>query len=648
MTRAASRLRMASVAGVFFMLLLVALARAFQLSVVENASLRDRAGRQHGKRVMLPPERGTIVDRHGQVLAMTAESAAVYLRPRQLDRDAESLSRLAGALDISADHVVQKAVATAPFVWLVRDASPEQASAVAALGLRGVGSEPSRRRTYPRGALAGQVIGFAGTDSQGLEGVELGYDGLLRGPAESLVVQRDARGRWMLLEDSGRQQSRQPPHVELTIDATLQQVVESELETAVVTRQAEAGVAVVMDPESGEILALANYPRFDPNDLSSATADRWRNRVVADSYEPGSTFKGVLAAAALEAGVVHPKDRIHCGGGSYAVANRVVHDHDPYGLLTFADIIKYSSNIGSAKVGERLGSARFLAAIRAFGFGAPTGIDLPGEVPGLLIPAEDFTRINLVTVSFGQGIAVTPLQLLRAYAAIANGGKLMRPYVVRRVVAADGTVLHANGSQVMGQPISKETAAIVTQLLQGVVEGGTGKQAQIEGVAVAGKTGTAQKVEGKTGRYSARARMSSFVGFVPADAPRFAILVVIDTPKTATYGGVVAAPVFQRVAEFAIDRLGLRIAAAPTGPDPRATHPEMPTAQLVGWSAGSAPRGMPSFMGLSMREALVRAARAGWQVETTGSGYVVLQEPPPGAETGSGKRLALQFGSTAG
>jgi cell division protein FtsI (penicillin-binding protein 3) len=649
MTPTALRLRLASIAGVFFMLLLVALGRAVQLTVIESPALRTMANRQHGTRVTLPPERGPIVDRHGQILAMTTESAAIFLRPRQFGDDAEALKRLARVLEMPTGLVADKAAASAPFVWLARDASPEQAAAIAELGLPGVGSEPARRRLYPRGALASQVIGFAGIDGQGLEGIELAYDHLLGGPTESRVVQRDARGRRMFLgEEVWTGARRMPPRVELTIDTNLQQVAEAELEAAVHARRAEGGVAVVMDPLTGEILALASSPRFDPNALSTATAAQWRNRVIADSFEPGSTFKGILAAAAIEAGVVRPQERLHCGGGSYAVGKRVVHDHDPYGVLTFADIIRHSSNIGSAKIGERLGRARFHAAIRAFGFGAPTGVDLPGEVAGLVTPVESWARINLVTISFGQGIAVTPLQLLRAYAAIANEGKLMRPYLVRRVVAADGTVLHENVPQVMGQPISPETAAIVTQLLQGVVDGGTGKQARVEGLPVAGKTGTAQKVDGKTGRYSAHARMSSFIGFVPANDPRFVILVVIDTPRTAVYGGVVAAPVFQRIAEFGVDRMGLRIATMPAGDGGKVERAEQPpAAQLVSWGTAGGPRGMPSFLGLSMREALVRAARAGWEVDASGSGYVIAQDPPPGAEAGTGKRLELRFGSGA-
>lgn len=640
------RLRIASVAGVFFVLFMVALGRAVQLSIVDGTTLRDLALRQHRQRVSAPPDRGPIVDRNGLVLAMTSDAADVYVRPRQLPRDGDLVTALATTLNLSPAEVARKLQAPSPFVYLRREATLDQAAAVGALGVRGLGSEPSRHRTYPRGPLAAQVLGFSGRGSKGLEGIELRYDRVLQGPLDAVVAARDGGGRLILMDPSAPQPARGGARVELTIDASLQQVAETELEAAVKTRRAAAGVAVVMDPATGEILALASMPRFDPNNLEDASADGWRNRVTADSYEPGSTFKGVLAAAALEAGVVKPTEKVFCENGSYPVGKRVVHDHDPYGWLTFTDVIRYSSNIGSARIGERLGAERFEAALRAFGFGQLTGIDLPGEVPGLVRPRDKWARINLVTMSFGQGIAVTPIQLLRAYAAIANGGTLMRPYVVRRAVAADGSTLIENRPQAVGQPISARTAAMVTEMLRGVVDGGTGTQAKVEGISVAGKTGTAQKVDTRTGRYHPRARMSSFVGFVPAEAPRFAILVVIDSPQTAVYGGVVAAPVFRGIAEYAVDRLGLRIASAPApaaggGTSDSETH-------LVSWDPGVASHGMPSFLGLSMRDALVRAARAGWAVEVSGSGYVVAQDPPAGAGAGPGKRLRLQFGTDAG
>jgi cell division protein FtsI (penicillin-binding protein 3) len=643
---AALRMRIAATAGIFFMLLVIALGRVFQLCVLEGTSLRQLANRQQRQQVAVPPVRGPIVDRNGDVLALTLESAAVYLRPTQLDPRRDPIPALAKALNMPLSWVAQKTQSPEPFVWLRRGATIEQGEAITELGLPGVGSEPTQRRFYPRGTLAAQVLGFAGVDSQGLEGVELLYDHDLRGVAESMSVGRDARGRHMITESARQALPRQGARVELTIDASLQQVTESELAAAVAARQARAGIAVVMQPSTGEILALANVPSFDPNQLSSATAERSRNRVLTDSYEPGSTFKGILAAGAIEAGVVRPEDRVFCESGHYAVGRRVVHDHEPYGWLTFADVIKHSSNIGAGKVGERLGAARLAAAIDAFGFGAPTHIDLPGEVPGIVRPRSKWARINVVTTSFGQGISVTALQLVRAYAAIANGGQLMRPYVIRRIVAADGSLVRENRPAVVGRPISAETARVVTTLLRGVVEGGTGTQARIDGIPVAGKTGTAQKVDGATGRYSARDRMSSFIGFVPADAPRFVILVVIDSPRTATYGGLVAAPVFRRIAEYGVDRLGLRIAAVPLA----APAPENDSvgAQLVQWRVPASERGMPSFLGLSMREALVRAARAGWEVRTSGSGFVVAQDPPPGAETAQGRALELQFGAEAG
>jgi cell division protein FtsI (penicillin-binding protein 3) len=638
------RMRIAATAGVFFMLFVGALIRVVQLSVVQGAALQARARRQHQQRLTAIPDRGSIVDRHGEILAQTVDSAAVFVRPPTADAVQNLVPSLAVALDLPMPVVARRVHSKRPFVWLLRAATPSQAAAVAALALPGVGSELARQRVYPRGQLAGQVLGFAGVDSQGLEGVELAYDRDLRAAGETVNVERDARGRHMLADGAYQPSRPGVGQVELTIDANLQQTAAAELENAVKVRHAAAGVAIVMDPATGEILAMASVPTFDPNQVSGATADEWRNRVIADAYEPGSTFKGILAAAALEAGAARPEERFFCENGSYSVGTRVVHDHEAYGWLSFADVIKHSSNIGAAKIGERLGAERLGRMIHAFGFGAPVQVDLPGEIGGLVPPFQKWSRINLVTTSFGQGIAVTPLQLVRAYAAIANGGKLMRPYIVRRVLGADGSVLRENKPQVVGQPISEPTARVVTELLRGVVEGGTGTQARVEGIAVAGKTGTAQKVDAKSHRYSAHDRMSSFVGFLPAEKPRFVILVVIDSPRTATYGGIVAAPVFQRIAEYGVDRLGLRVASASIP----APETDAAKAKLIRWIPADGDRGMPSFLGLSMRAALVQAARAGWEAEVHGSGFVIAQTPPAGAATATGRKLELQFGSDAG
>jgi len=639
------RQRIANALAIFVLFFGVVCGRLGYLTIFRGEEFRELAGRQQHQRISVPPERGEIRDREGEPLAVTMESADIFIRPRALLAREPLIPVFASILQAPPRSIAAKVLSADSFVFLARGAKPEQAAAISALGLRGVGVDSTRRRVYPRGLLAGQVVGFAGIDQQGLSGVEQSLNRYLKGEPGSLKVGVDGRGRPM-----GSARSAMPltlgAHVELSIDVDLQQVVESELEAAVTAQGAVGGVAIVIDPRTGEILAMANVPRFDPSQGRQAAKEDWNNPAVELGYEPGSTFKAILAAAAIEAGVVHPEDRIFCGNGHYEVGRRTIHDHHPYGWLTFSDVIKHSSNVGCAKVGEALGADRFYATIRAFGFGERSGIDLPGEAPGLVRPVSKWGRIHLVTTSFGQGISVSPLQLVRAFGALANGGALMRPLLVRRVVAADGTVLKENAPEVVGRPISERTALIVTEMLRGVVDDGTATKAKLDGISVVGKTGTAQKVDPRTGRYHPRDRISSFVGFLPAEAPRFAMLVLIDTPRLATYGGVVAAPVFQKIAAYAVDRAGLRIVNPPLVEKAEADS-TMHT-QLVSWAPSDTTQGMPSFMGLSMREALVQAARAGWEVDVEGSGYVISQSPPPGINAIQGRKLKLKFGSHAG
>jgi cell division protein FtsI (penicillin-binding protein 3) len=364
---------------------------------------------------------------------------------------------------------------------------------------------------------------------------------------------------------------------------------------------------------------------------------------VTDSYEPGSTFKAILAAAALEAGVIRPEKEVFCERGRYRIGRRVIHDHHPEATLTFTEVIEKSSNIGCAKVANMLGRERFAEAIQRFGFGAPTGIDLPGEVAGLVRPLPRWGDIHVATIAFGQGIAVTPLQLVRAFAALANGGFIMRPYVVRRIVTENGKEKKKGRPQVEGRAVSGQTAALVTDILRGVVDRGTGRTARIEGVSLAGKTGTAQKVDPQTGAYCKRARMSSFVAFGPTRDPRLVTLVVVDSPRTATYGSVVAAPAVRRIMEFGLEQRGVRpwVAPVPVGdPGPALLHrvaAAVPLEPLI------APGGVPRFLGLSMRDAVVEARRAGFTLNISGSGYVVAQEPPPGADP-IASEVVLEFG----
>ena len=635
--------------------------RAVHLTMLQGGALAERAVRQHQQAVPMTAQRGAIVDRYGEPLVLSRETAAVYLRPRQWNPGPDTVQTVARLLGLSQDVVRERASASAPFVWLQRQVSLERWSAIEDMKLPGIGSEPARERVYPHGALAGQVLGFTGVDGHGLEGIERGLDAELRGEVEAVVVGHDARGRQFVLGESEESESlpRAGAQIELTIDAGLQRVAETELERAVRDHGAKAGTLVALDPATGEVLAMATVPRFDPNRFAGTTPDQWRNRSITDCYEPGSTFKAFLAAAALGAGVVRPEDRISCENGKWAVGNRVIRDSHPHGVLSFADVIAQSSNIGSAKVAERLGRERFGRVLQELGFGRPTGIDLPGEASGLLRPTERWGRIHLVTTAYGQGIAVTPLQLTRAFAAIANGGRLMRPYVVRRVTAPDGEVRYAAHPHPEGQVLSPQTAAAVTDLLVRVTETGTGKQARIDGFSVAGKTGTAQKVDPHTHRYSARDRMSSFVGYVPAEEPALVILVVIDSPRGATYGGVVAAPVFRAVAAYGLARRGVlpRGEGEPglAGDQRPAGRDRVPSVNPADrWNLLqpvstttleiAVPGGLPSFTGLSMREALVRAHLDGWEVRVDGSGYVVSQEPPAGAIPPD-RRVTLHFGS---
>jgi cell division protein FtsI (penicillin-binding protein 3) len=640
----AMRPRIAKTAALFGIAFSALGMRAAQLTVVQGGALQERATRQHQQAVPIAAERGAIVDRFGEPLALSRESAAVYVRPRQWSAGPEVVRTVARLLDMPQSALVERTAGPAPFVWLRRQVPLDRWSALERMQLPGIGSEPARERVYPHGALAAQVIGFTGVDGHGLEGIERALDAELRGEVEAVVVGHDARGRQFVLGEEWGSLPRAGAQIELTIDAALQRVAETELERAVREQEAKAGTLIALDPQSGEVLAMATVPRFDPNRFGDAGPAQWRNRAITDCYEPGSTFKAFLAAAALDAGVVRPEDRISCENGKWAVGNRVIRDSHPHGVLSFADVIAQSSNIGSAKVAERLGSERFGAMLQQFGFGKPTGVDLPGEVSGLLRPIDHWGRIHLVTTAFGQGIAVTPLQLARGFAAIANGGRVLRPYVVRRVSDADGTVRYTGHPHVEAQPLSPAVARAVTRLLVGVTETGTGKQARIDGVTVAGKTGTAQKVDPHTGHYSARDRMSSFVGYAPAEDPALLVLVVIDTPRKATYGGVVAAPVFRAVTAYGLARRGVLPHGEP-GSD-EAIQAERPLLEPVVAAVPeiAAPGGLPSFVGLGMREALVRAHAEGLDVRVEGSGYVVRQEPPPGAMSAD-HRLTLHFGS---
>ncbi|HXV83556.1 MAG TPA: penicillin-binding protein [Candidatus Binatia bacterium] len=640
-----NRIRLGIARAFFLVLFVVAAGRAFQLQVLQGERLKRLGERQHLKEWIVLPKRGAVLDRTGEPLALSVETQSVYARPHRI-HDPRSVSRaLAKILDLDVGEVKQKVTADKPFVWIKRQIGPQEAEQIQALSPRGIGTFYEPNRYYPQGQLAGQVIGFVGLDSEGLEGLELHYNDYIRGETGSSVIERDALGRRVLVQ--GVEGLKIPPgaDIHLTLDTAIQYLAEKELEATISKFRAKAGVAIVVEPSTGEVLALANYPSFNPNQFSKQSSHQKRNRAVTDSFEPGSTFKTILAAAALEEGVVGKDDLFYCEMGKYGYAGRFIHDTHPHGWLPFSKILQVSSNIGFTKVAEKLKRERYFKYIEKFGFGQMTGIDVPGEVPGLLRKPESWSAIDLATHAFGQGIAATPMQMVMAYAAIANGGFLMRPYLVRRVVGAKGSNLLENQPHVVRRVISEKTSRLLRSMLKEVThEGGTGTMAKVEGFEVAGKTGTAQKADLVHGGYAAGKRVASFVGFVPADEPKLVALVLVDEPEVNVYGGVVAAPGFRNIARGALRHLGV----APQRPNwvpaavGQAKLPARRPMKKETASAGSL-AAAPDFVGLSLREAIAKARAMRVKVKMRGHGYVVRQSPPPGSRWDDDNILLLNL-----
>ena len=643
--RAQLRLELARI--LFVLLLLVIGGRAFQLQVLQGETLKRLGQRQHLKEWIVLPKRGAVFDRAGDALALSLESQSVYVRPHRI-QDPQAVSRsLAKILNLNPADVKQKITSDKPFVWVKRQIGAPEAERIHALNADGVGMFYEPSRYYPQGQLAGQVIGFVGRDSEGLEGLELQYNDHIRGETGSSVAERDALGRRVLVQ--GIEGLQIPPggDIHLTLDTSVQHLAEKELEATVTKYRAKAGVAIVVEPFTGEVLALANYPSFNPNNFSKQSPQQRRNRAIVDSFEPGSTFKTILAAAALEEEVVGKEDLFYCEMGKYSYAGKIIHDTHPHGWLPFYKILQVSSNIGFTKVAEKVKKERYYKYIEKFGFGAVTGVDMPGEIPGLLRRAESWSGIDLATHAFGQGISTTPLQMVMAYAAVANGGFLMRPYVVRRVVSPKGEVLVENQPHVVRRVISDKTSRLLASMLQGVTnEGGTGMMASVEGFEVAGKTGTAQKADLTHGGYSAGKRVASFVGFVPADDPRLVALVLVDEPEVNVYGGVVAAPAFRNIVRGALRHLAVapqkpHLVPAPLGqaelPVRRPPKKETETAM------DGSPTAAPDFVGLSLREAVEKARSMKVKVKMQGYGYVIKQSPTAGVRWNEDEVLVLNL-----
>ncbi|RJX32704.1 MAG: penicillin-binding protein [Desulfarculus sp.] len=644
------RLRL-RVAGFAFVLICGVLAgRALDLQVWQREFLQQKALKEIMRQVQIPPRRGVIYDRNQQELALSLDTDSVYARPVAIPHPQKTGRALAKALRLPAAEVIGRLRSEKGFVWLARRVNPEQAEAVRVLDLEGVGLVKEPRRFYPYTDLACHLLGFAGADARGLEGLEQAYDSSLRGQALTETRLLDAKRRIFHL--SGRAIANLPEglHLIMTIDKGLQYQVEKILAATVRRWRAQGGQAVVMVPQTGEILAMASLPAFNPNVYQRYPRQSYRNRSITDVFEPGSTFKLFLAAAALSSRRVSLDERFDCENGRWRLAGRVIHDTHPHGRLNLAEIIKYSSNIGAAKVGRQVGAGDFYRALLAFGFGHATGVDLPGESGGILRPAAQWGPVGLANIAFGQGVAVTALQLTTAVAAIANNGVLMRPFVVRALVDPSGRLVKENQPQVTGRPLGGGEAQILTRMMVSVTQpGGTGTAARVRSFRVAGKTGTAQKLK-PGGGYSQTDYLALFVGFLPAEDPKAALLVMIDTPQGQHYGGVVAAPAWAAMARAALETLG--VPSAPPRPPllraqaparPRPAPPRRNAAPAADLAQGLA----PDLSGLTLRQVLALASRFGLQVRASGWGRVQTQRPAPGRPL-QGKLLSVQLGLGTG
>jgi cell division protein FtsI (penicillin-binding protein 3) len=628
------------------------LGRLAHLQIVKHEEYSRLAQSQHAKTITLKARRGTIVDRNGQVLAVSAKAESLYALTSRIEDRQALAARLAPLLAEPAHEISRRLESPKRFVFVKRRLPPDVVEALRDLQDPALGFVEESQRLYPNRELAAHAIGFEGFDGKGLAGVEQSWDGLLAGVEGRALVGRDALGREVTGSPTLLKPSVPGQGVMLTIDATLQYIAEREVEASWRRTRAKAAMAVVMDPRTGEILALAIRPTFNPNNFAAATDDDRRDRAVTDPFEPGSTFKVILAAAALEERVVRPTDRIYAENGAIRVANATIHDWKKYGWLTFSEVLQNSSNIGAIKVGLMLGRERYYKYIAGFGFGTVAGVGLSGESRGQLRAPPQWSGLSLATMSIGQEISVTALQMIGAFAAIANGGRLMQPHIVRATLDNEGrTVARAVERRVVRQVISPETARVLTQMMTAVVREGTGHNAAIAGYEVAGKTGTAQKLDPATRRYSRAPGVLSFVGFVPADDPRLAMLVMLDEPKNEKWGSEAAAPMFA-----AIGRDALRYLDVP----PRDTTPvpiargEVASTRSSADAAGASEMAaggvrpvsleliedaaavMPRVEGLSLRQAMEALAPFNVEIEISGHGVVRSQSPIAGTPLAPG------------
>ena len=672
--------RLLIVASVMLLCIVAVLGRLGYLQLFRHSDYLAHAARQQQRIIEITPKRGSIYDRNMDPLAMSIPVDSVFADPIDVGDPQLAARLLSRVLGIPVEILEAKLTSAQNFVWIVRKVPPDKKEAVEALNLKGIYFQKENQRIYPKRDLAAHVLGFVDLDEKGLGGIEYEFDNQIRGKSEKIVVMADARQRWF---DAAEAQRERGADVVLTLDEQIQYITERELAAAIAKTHAWAGSIVVMNPNNGEILALANWPKFNPNAANEASTETRMDRAVTALYEPGSTFKLITLAAAFDQGIIRPEEVFDCENGAVYIAGHRIRDHKPFGLLTVSEILAQSSDVGAIKIALRLGAPTFYDYIRAFGFGQLTGVDLPGESKGLVRGLENWSAISIGSISMGQEVGVTPIQLISAVSAIANGGMLYRPHIVAEL-RRDNKALPAQGVLVAAEPrrvIRPETAATLRRLMEGVVLNGTGKPAHLDGWTAAGKTGTAQKIDPTTGRYSHTQLIASFTGFAPINNPAVTILVSLDSPVGEHEAQQVAAPVFKRIAEQVLpyldvprdvplepkliqvaykDRNAANLAAlSDFTPTDFTTQPDLPPAEFSGTNARSAKNQapavtvavdegndlpIPDFSGKTMREVTGTCLKLGLDPVLVGSGLATRQVPAAGTKLRRGAKLTVQFG----
>lgn len=674
MAQSSPRLRLFVVLGFALVWMLAVVARLSYLQLFHYRDYLERADRQQERIIEVSPMRGPIYDRNGRELAMSIPVDSCFADPAEISDPDMVAHLLSHILEISPDEIQQKLAESRSFVWIARKITPEQAARIEALNLRGIYFEKENKRFYPQHSLAAAVLGYVDVDEHGLGGVEYSLDKEIRGRPGRLLVTADARRQW--LERSG-EPSDAGDTVVLTIDQTIQYIAEKALADGIARTHAKGGSVVVQDPSTGQLLAIANYPTFDPNDAHASTPDDFIDRAVSSAYEPGSIFKTILLSAAFQEGVAEPDQLIDCQMGSIIVAGRVIHDHARFGLITVAQILEHSSDVGSIKVALRLGAPKYYQYIRSFGFGQLTQIDLPGENRGLVRPLNDWTATSIGYIAIGQEVSVTPIQMVSAESAIANGGILRKPQIVRQVMRGGQLVMQ--GNQDSRRVIDESTAATMRNVMQQVILVGTGKGfAQPVGYTAGGKTGTAQKIDPATGRYSKTDYNASFIGYAPINNPAITVLVNLDSPHGGSHeGNATAGPVFKDVIEQTLAYLNVphdtpelptlqkaslqkksRVPATldftpRTKRTARADAPvEAPTADIgatvpvsstVAIAEGQAVT-VPRLTGQGVRGVIEICSRLGLMPVLVGDGVALDQSPDAGTKVLPGTKVIVHFG----